>query len=281
MKEKKSNYPKKVKHKPIRTFIKLGTCSRTYFYILNQEFGVSMVEEEQAVDPMAGGILQQGYQCGMLWGASLALAGESLRRLEDPDKAVKLSVSATRHLMDNFVKTTKSVDCYDITNVDWTDKKSRRKHFITGKFLSCFFLAQKWAPRAIQSAKEGLALDIPENPGKPVSCASKTVRMMGGSEQDAVLVSGFAGGLGLGGHACGALAAALWMKALKSLREKSGQPTYTSPEMDELLQKFYAATDFKMECHEICGKRFDSIEEHTDFINQGGCEKLIEMLASN
>jgi len=57
---------KKIKLRTKRVFLKQGTCSRTFFYILNREFGYSLENEERAIDPMAGGILQQGYQCGML-----------------------------------------------------------------------------------------------------------------------------------------------------------------------------------------------------------------------
>jgi len=65
MKKMKS---RKVRRKTKRVFMKLGTCSRTLFYILNREFVYPLENEERAVDLLAGGILQQGYQCGMLWG---------------------------------------------------------------------------------------------------------------------------------------------------------------------------------------------------------------------
>jgi len=73
----------RVKLKAKRTFIKKGTCSRTFFYILDHEFGHPRDEEEKAIDPLAGGILQEGYQCGMLWGASMAVGAEALRKIEN------------------------------------------------------------------------------------------------------------------------------------------------------------------------------------------------------
>ena len=42
------------------------TCSRTFATILNRQFGHPRVPEEKAMNLMAGGILNQGYQCGML-----------------------------------------------------------------------------------------------------------------------------------------------------------------------------------------------------------------------
>ena len=36
-----------------KIFRKLGTCSRTFFYLLDREFGNLMVNEERAADPLA------------------------------------------------------------------------------------------------------------------------------------------------------------------------------------------------------------------------------------
>ena len=54
-----------------KVFLKLRTCSRTFFYILNREFGYPRETEEHAANPLAGGIRLKGYQCGMLWGQNL------------------------------------------------------------------------------------------------------------------------------------------------------------------------------------------------------------------
>ena len=37
---------------------------------------------------------------------------------------------------------------------------------------------------------------------------------MGGTEEESIMVAGFAGGIGLSGNACGALSAAIWYKML-------------------------------------------------------------------
>jgi hypothetical protein len=36
-----------------------------------------------------------------------------------------------------------------------------------------------------------------------------------------------------------------------------------------------------MECSEICGQRFNSVNEHTEFIKNGGCSKLLDVLAKS
>ena len=113
-----------VKLKTKRVFLKKGTCSRTFFYILDREFGHSMEEEERAIDPLAGGILQQGYQCGMLWGASMAIGAEARRRKDHPPEAIALAITATQQIIDSFVKRAGSIECEDITNCDFSSKAS-------------------------------------------------------------------------------------------------------------------------------------------------------------
>lgn len=113
---------KKVKLKAKRVFLKKGTCSRTFFYILNREFGHPRDEEEQAADYLAGGIVQSGYQCGMLWGASLAVGAESYRRFDDKSIATGMAIKATQNVLDSFIQTANSPDCGEITNTDWKKK---------------------------------------------------------------------------------------------------------------------------------------------------------------
>lgn len=271
----------KIKRKVKRTFLKKGTCSRTFFYILNQEFGYPMDAEEQAADPLAGGILQQGYQCGMLWGASLAVGAESYRRCENLDQAIALSISATQHVMKSFIGRTKTADCGDITNTDFSSKVSMAKYLFSGKFYSCFKLAEKWAPEAINSAREGLNIDYAQLPKNTLSCAAEVARKMGASDEELVMVAGFAGGLGMSGNACGALAAAIWKTALDSIREGSYKPSYTDPVSEKILNKFYKVSDYKMECKHICDQKFKSIEDHSNFIENGGCNKIINSLAES
>jgi hypothetical protein len=80
----------------------------------------------------------------------------------------------------------------------------------------------------------------------------------------------------LSGNGCGALGAAIWMKTLAKCRD--GQSTSRNPEAKNTWKAFYDATDSKMLCHEICGQRFTTIDDHTEFMKNGGCEKLINAL---
>jgi len=275
MKKKKS---KKVRRDFKRVFLKKGTCSRTFFYLLNREFGHPLDNEEQAADPLAGGILQQGYQCGMLWGASFALGAEAYRRVGDRDQAVGLAIKATRHLMASFLNKTDSLECSDIANCDWSSKLSFAKFMFTGKFWACYKLADKWAPEAFEAAAEGLSLSLSDLPEQPQSCTSEVVKKMRGSDEEMVMAAGLAGGIGLSGSGCGALGAAIWMNTLGRVREKKYKYAMSDPVLEKILNAFYGVTDYEMECKEITGKQFNTIAEHTEFIKNGGCEKLINVL---
>lgn len=261
-----------------KLFIKKGPCSHALFYILNREFGNRMDAEEYASDPLAGGIMQQGHQCGMLWGTTLAAGAESYKRFAKRDEAIGMAITAAGYLVESFSQRAKTVHCSDITSADWSSKTSMVKYFISGRFLSCFKLADKWAPEAIQSAYEGLSCRQLHYQ-KPVSCASLVAEKMGASDRERVMVAGFAGGIGLSGNACGALSAAIWMRSLAWCRENPGESPYMKPVTKDIIEDFYKATDYEIECKNISGQSFDSIGEHTEYINNGGCKKLINMLA--
>ena len=132
----------------------------------------------------------------------MAVGAESYRRYDDIGIATAVAIRATQHLMKSFENRTKVIECEDFTKTDFKNKLSFAKYIFTGKFLSCYKLADKWAPEAVVVAIEGLELEGEE-------------------------------------------------------------------------------TNYEMECHKICGKRFTTIDENTEFIKNGGCEKLIDVLAQN
>lgn len=260
-------------------FRRLGTCSRTFCHVLNRGFGSPSELEERAADPLAGGIMGHGHQCGMLWGSALATGAEAHRRCEDRDRAIGLAITATQHLMKSFVERAKSIDCRDVTGCDMTRRLSMARYLLSGRFRYCFDLAEQWAPEAIRSATGGLTDGETGSPCMSMSCASEVARRMGASDTQMVMVAGFAGGLGLSGDACGALGAAIWMKSLAWCRDHPGRSAYTNPEAKRLLEAFRGATGQQMLCSTITGQRFVTIDEHTEYVRSGGCDELIELLA--
>jgi len=269
-----------------KVFRKCGTCSHTFFYLLNRQYGFPKESEENASDLLAGGFMNTGHQCGMLWGASLAIGAESYRRNNISDQAIASAITATQSILKSFSDRTKTVNCREFTHCDLTSRygmfKLGLKTILGGVVNSpCFNLAKKWAPEAIQAANEGLSQEQTETQSHPLSCASEVAKKMGASDEEMITVAGFAGGLGLSGNACGALSAALWLKILAWCRKNPGKtpPYIKNQDAKNLLNLFYSATDSEILCHKISGQKFKTINEHSEFVKNGGCEKLIKLLA--
>ena len=184
----------------------------------------------------------------------------------------------------SFKKRTKSVNCRDVVGVDILNKFDIAKFMLKSlpggySNMICMNLSEKWAPEAIQSAKEGLSDKQTDIPQLSISCASEVVKKMGASDEEKVTVAGLAGGLGLSGNACGALGAAIWMNTLSWCRKNPGQSGYANSNTKKILNAFYSATDSKILCSIISGQYFKTAGDHTEFIKGGGCNKLISLLA--
>ena len=264
-----------------KTFWNKGTCSQTFLYLLNQAFNHPQAMEEKAMDPLAGGILRRGHQCGMLWGAALAVGAEAYRQCDDKDEAIGKAIVATQYVMDSFLSRTKSANCKDITGCNFMNPLSFAKYMVSGKFRGCFQLAEDWAPEALDAAVEGLADNEVYGPYKPVSCASEVLKHMGATDEEQVMVAGLAGGMGLSGNGCGALGAAIWYRSLKYSKDHGNKSTYNNPEARKAFKNFLKLTKGEVKCEKICGRCFDSEDDHSIFIQNGGCAELIEILANS
>ncbi|MGD2049992.1 MAG: C-GCAxxG-C-C family (seleno)protein [Chloroflexota bacterium] len=180
--------------------------------VVDGSFGHPMRLEEEASAPLAGGMMNHGFQCGMIWGASLAA---------------------------------------------------------------------EYAPEAFNTIDVALPEEPVEAPSPPVSCAAALARKMGVSEMHAVMASGFAGGLGLSGGACGALGAAIWITAMNGREEGARKLDYfNNPEYMAVIDRFVECTDCEFECAEIVGRKFEGIDDHAAYVRDGGCSEIIEALAT-
>jgi len=279
----RTEYPNDTKE----LFKSCGTCSRTFAHLLNREFGHPDEASEKAMNLMAGGIMNQGFQCGMLWGAALAVGGEAYRRQGSLDGAIAAAVSATQELITSFMEQTDTVNCREIIGLDLTSETGMAEFMerVTSQGMEnsqCFNLAEQWAPHAMEVSRKGV--DAVFDPAlKPRSCASEVVRQMGGSDEEMAMVAGFAGGMGLYGGACGALGAAIWKRMLDWCREnpEKDPPYFNNKIAKNILKAFKAETKDKMLCSEICGRNFQNTEDHTEYLNRGGCENLLKTLAGN
>jgi len=156
----------------------------------------------------------------------MAVGAESFRRSGNLNQATNLTIKTTQYILESFLHRAKSIECEDITSCDFSSKFGLLKFFLSGKPISCMNLAGKWAPEAIKVANKGLSLAQPELTYQPISCASEVVKRMGGSEVEMAIVAGFAGGLGLSGNGCGALAAAVWKTILELVIKENWKLLY-------------------------------------------------------
>jgi hypothetical protein len=208
----------------------------------------------------------------------MAMGAEAYRRSGDPGLAASVALESSKKILDSFTGRVGTIECEEITKVTWGSKGSIAKYMITGRAINCFNMAAKWATEAVQTAQH--EMEGKTNGHKPIRCcACEVIRKMGGSEQDMAMVAGFSGGLGLSGSGCGALAAVMWYKALTKVKDKTYKYSTNDPVMQALINTFYEASDYEMECHKITGRKFRNAEEHSDFVENGGCAGLIDTLA--
>jgi len=232
--------------------------------------------------PFAGGIMQHGYQCGMIWGATLAAGAEAYRRHGPGPKAEAAAMNAARRVVESFRTRHDEINCFEITDIDKSSSTWQQINFflIKGGSIGCFRMAAWYAPLAFDEINSALSEEVIEAPSPPVSCAAMLARKMGESDLHAVMASGFAGGIGLCGGACGALGAAIWILGMKIRKEESGKIRFKDPRPQEVIDRFMKHTDFKFECSEIVGRKFKDVDDHAGYLRDGGCSQLIEVLAS-
>ena len=48
----------------------------------------------------------------------------------------------------------------------------------------------------------------------------------------------------------------------------------------EVIDGFLKQTDYRFECSEIVGRKFESVEDHAAYLRDGGCSELLSELAA-
>jgi hypothetical protein len=248
--------------------------------VVDAAFDHPMKPEEKAAAPLAGGIVNNGYQCGMLWGAALAAGAQAYALFGPGPKAETAAVLATQKLVDTFRHRNKEeINCFEITSMNMqgkTELKPVLKFFIRGGPIFCLSMAAAYARETFRDIN--LISDLPiEAPAPPVSCASLLAQKMGLSEMHTVMAAGFAGGIGLSGGACGALGAAIWIAGMQEPLEQKGIKL-TNPRIDSTIEKFLESSDYEFECSKIVGRSFESIGDHAAYLRSGGCANILSAL---
>jgi hypothetical protein len=229
--------------------------------------------------------MHHGYQCGMVWGAALAAGAQAYRLLGPGPQAETAAIVAAQRLVESFRARTKSIDCLDITEIDPKKRTGLLKLILKGGPVTCVRMAVRYAPVARSDINAALSDGHIEAPSPPVSCAAMLAREMGASGMHTVMAAGFAGGIGLSGSACGALGAAIWIIGMNWLKGGVGDNVWKSQEVrsrigDTIDRFLRGPADFRFECSEIVGRRFENVGDHADYLRGAGCSEIIEVLAA-
>jgi hypothetical protein len=266
----------------VATFARHGTCSETLFNVVDRAFGHPLPIEEHASAPLAGGIMAHGHQCGQVWGASLAAGAEAYRQLGAGPKAEVAAVVATRRAVEAFRSLYHSIDCAEITGVDMSSGSAAEVvRYFRNNGVRCFRMAAQFAPVAFSQIDVALGEDPGTPPEPPVSCSSEIARRLGGSDMHVVMAAGFAGGVGLSGDACGALAAAVWMLDMDVRRRGTGKAGWGNPEISALIGRFADWSESGLLCSRIAGRTFADVSDHAAYLRAGGCAELLDLLAAS
>lgn len=231
--------------------------------------------------PLAGGIMQHGYQCGMIWGAIVA-AGAQAYQLHGPGpKAETEAVNAAQKIVESFRTQNNHINCLEITELDKSSSTMDMIVYflIKGGTIGCLRRAAKYAPAAFSEINTALSEESEDVPSPPVSCSAMLAQKMGLSEMHTIMVAGLAGGIGLCGGACGALGAAIWIMTMNSSKKGKGKIDFKDPRALEMIDRFLKCTDYKFECSEIVGRKFENINDHAAYLRDGGCSEIIDLLA--
>jgi hypothetical protein len=227
--------------------------------------------------------MQHGYQCGMIWGATLAAGAQAYRLLGPGPQAETKAIIAAQRLVESFRARNNNINCLEITNIDKSSSTMQMIMYflIKGGTIGCFRMAARYAPEAFSEINTALSETHIEAPSSPVSCSAMLAQKMGVSDMHTVMAAGFAGGIGLCGGACGALGAAIWIIGMNSLKEGVGKLDFKNPRAIDAIDRFMKCTDYEFECSEIVGRRFENIGDHAGYLRDGGCSEIIEVLATH
>ena len=248
--------------------------------VLNHAFDHPMKSEECAAMPLAGGIMQHGYQCGMLWGSTLAAGAQAYRVLGPGLQAETMAIIAAQSLVESFRAQNNNINCLEITEIDKSSSTMQMIMYflIKGGTLSCMRMAVRYAPVAFDKINSALFEKNIEAPFPPVSCSAMLAQKMGVSDMHTVMAAGFAGGIGLSGGAWGALGAAIWIIGMNSIKEGADKIDFLNPQATDAIGRFIKCTNSEFECSKIVGRKFEDINDHAAYLRDGGCSKIIEAL---
>ena len=255
--------------------------------VVDSSFDNPLIPEERASAPLMGGIMSHGFQCGMLWGAALAAGARAYQLYGPGAQAETGALLAAQRLVDTFRARTNYINCIDITDLDMHGKIEALpilKFFLKGGPIGCFRMSAGYGPEAFSDVNIVLSEEQFDVPAPPVSCTAVLAQKMGVSEMHMTMAAGLAGGIGLSGSACGALGAAIWIIGLKCLEEGVEKDLWSSEVFQtragETIDRFLQSSDYEFECSEVVGRKFESIDDHANYLQAGGCAEKLAAIAA-
>jgi hypothetical protein len=285
-------------------WLRCVACSEASMTTQMRGFGIDEPAYEQAIHAFSGGFMHLGHACGLLTGAVMAAGFVARSRFDDDGTrsgaalfaAIQLAKAHPELITKAHPELTGSGNCREITEMSLTKLSGRLRYVQQGKGRMCGRLHVKWAPKAQQVIDKALMEFAERRPaGSCANCTVQTMRELKSSvrmkAKDSVLVAGFAGGVGLLGNVCGALAAGVFaMSAADHLGPKHRKrDSRIRGSFEELAGVNYrgAATRLRLEfvrqfgselCINIIGRRFRDAADHSTFVEQGGCENVRKLV---
>ena len=246
--------------------------------VVDASLGYPLTIEEKASKPLAGGIANKGFQCGMFWGATLAAGAQAYRLYGSGPQAQVEALAATQGLVEIYQDRTEQINCRDVTGLNMQTGNVPIKFLLKGGPIHCFLLAARYARGAFGEINATFSERQVESPAPPVSCAAMLAEKMGASDLHTAMVSGFAGGIGLSGGACGVLGAAIWLTGLTEPAEPVGI-SYETTWVKDKFEQFLESSGDQFECANIVGRTFTGIDDHSAYLRAAGCADIIAALA--
>ncbi len=271
----------------VGAFLNRRACSETLFCVLDRAFEQpekpkNRKLEERACSTLAGGIIGRGYQCGMLWGATLNAGAQVYRHCGNAAQSEAQSIIAAERLVKSFRARNSSTNCAKLT-VPNIEAAGMTYFFLKGGLIRCLHRAANYAPAAFDDIASCLSEQPTSVPFSPMSCSALLAKKVGATDQHTVMVAGFAGGIGLSGGGCGALGAAIWLIAVNTIKEGIDSNLWESKlfraRADAMIDSFLRCSGHRFECSDIIGRRFQSVDDHACHLRDGGCSEIIETLA--
>jgi len=254
--------------------------------VVDRSFDHPLAVEEKAVEPLMGGLMNYGYQCGMVWGVALA-AGAQAYRLRGPgSQAEAEAIVAAQRLVSLFrVSNKNEFNCMEISELNLRGEIQALpilKFFLKGGPIGCLRMAARYAPKAFDEINATFSEQSVQAPTPPVSCTALLAKQMGLSDMHTTMMAGLAGGIGLCGGGCGALGAAIWILGMNLLNDGLEVSLWESKEFQTKVAALidtFVQTAGGLECSEITGREFEDIEDHASFLHAGGCSEVIKIIA--